>query len=224
MLEDPTLRKMKVLLTSSSRLPPWSTIVSQHSQEQVKQKTSFVESQYCPGGRIESSHRHLSQLYLRRGTSSVARGKSFQGDNMICGMTLSYPLGANSIPNRYRQFSLVAQGMFDWLQQEGPPFRRLRKDQVVELSQQPFIHTQAWQPCPISFVIKLSNQLILCRLDKINSLVKKGQPLKQWSCRGLGEVKARLEVIIIYITTFSLVPRNRGSGDYQLYQHLFSGA
>ena len=111
----------------------------------------------------------------------------------------------------YWQFSLVAQGMFDWLQQEGPPLCRLRKDQVVELSQQPFIHTQAWQPCPISFVIKLSNQLILCRLDKINSLVKKGQPLKQWSCRGMGEVKARLEVIINYISTFSLVPRKNGS-------------
>ena len=47
-------------------------------------------------------------------------------------------------------------------------------------------------------MIKLGNQLILCRLDKINSLVKKGQPLKQWSCRGMGEVKARLEVIINY--------------------------
>ena len=32
----------------------------------------------------------------------------------------------------------------------------------------------------------------------------------------MGEVKARLEVIINYISTFSLVPRNSGSGDYQL--------
>ena len=36
---------------------------------------------------------------------------------------------------------------------------------------------------------------VMSRLDKINTLVRKGQPLKTWSSRGLGEVKARLEVI-----------------------------
>ena len=38
---------------------------------------------------------------------------------------------------------------------------------------------------------------VMSRLDKINTLVRKGQPLKTWSSRGQGEVKARLEVIAL---------------------------
>ena len=36
MLEEGTLRKMKGLLATSNRLPPWSSVVNQYSQEQVK--------------------------------------------------------------------------------------------------------------------------------------------------------------------------------------------
>ena len=66
MLEDPTLRKMKVLLTSSSRLPPWSTIVSQHSQEQVKQlKSSLFKSQNCPLDNVQVAElRALTVTFL----------------------------------------------------------------------------------------------------------------------------------------------------------------
>ena len=35
MLEEATLRKMKGLLATSNRLPPWSSAVDQYSQEQV---------------------------------------------------------------------------------------------------------------------------------------------------------------------------------------------
>ena len=39
MLEEGTLRKMKGLLATSNRLPPWSSVVNQYSQEQVKSET-----------------------------------------------------------------------------------------------------------------------------------------------------------------------------------------
>ena len=40
MLEEGTLRKMKGLLATSNRLPPWSSVVNQYSQDQVKSGVS----------------------------------------------------------------------------------------------------------------------------------------------------------------------------------------
>ena len=69
---------------------------------------------------------------------------------------------------------VLLAGVFDRFEQEGAPVCGVGKNQVVV-------------PPPTKSQSGF-------RLDKINSLVKKGQPLKQWSCRGMGEVKARLEV------------------------------
>ena len=43
MLEEGTLRKMKGLLATSNRLPPWSSVVNQYSQDQVKSGVSGIQ-------------------------------------------------------------------------------------------------------------------------------------------------------------------------------------
>ena len=74
MLEDASLRKMKALLATSNRLPPWSSVVNQYSQEQVSlysSKRQILKLQ-IPGFGAEIPHRHLSQLHLWRRACSAA--------------------------------------------------------------------------------------------------------------------------------------------------------
>ena len=44
MLEEGTLRKMKALLATSNRLPPWSSVVNQYSHDQVKSGVSGIQT------------------------------------------------------------------------------------------------------------------------------------------------------------------------------------
>ena len=44
MLEEGTLRKMKALLATSNRLPPWSSVVNQYSHDQVKSGVSGIKT------------------------------------------------------------------------------------------------------------------------------------------------------------------------------------
>ena len=44
MLEEGTLRKMKGLLATSNRLPPWSSVVDQYSQDQVISGVSGIQT------------------------------------------------------------------------------------------------------------------------------------------------------------------------------------
>ena len=118
------------------------------------------------GGRAESSHSCLSQLYVRGRACSTAGGKnSFCNEIFILGSVGK----ATTHPDR-----VLLAGVLDRFEQKRAHVCGVWKNQVIV---QPPTQSQS------EF-----------RLDKINSLVKKGQPLKQWSCRGMGEVKARLEV------------------------------
>ena len=49
----------------------------------------------------------------------------------------------------------------------------------------------------------IREHLMIGRLDKINSLVSKSPPLKSWATRGVGEVKARLDVELTARRTLS---------------------
>ena len=53
--------------------------------------------------------------------------------------------------------------------------------------------------------------IFLLRLEKLNNVVRRSQPLKAWTARNTGEVKARLEVELTARRTLSFL-----SGDINL--------
>ena len=172
MLEDASLRKMKALLATSNRLPPWSSVVNQYSQEQV----SLLETSTSktPNSRFRSSDPSPSPF----STSSLAA--SLLGCLRQKHLLLRWSLGCHSDFYIGRCVWQIQARRSSSRQGRGKPgvatMHQPSSQPTIQPTSQPI-----WPQCG-------------SRLDKINSLVKKGQPLKQWSCRGMGEVKARLEV------------------------------
>ena len=114
MLEDASLRKMKALLATSNRLPPWSSVVNQYSQEQVSLISILLKTSNSknPNSRFRSSDPSPSPF----STSSLAASL----------------LGCLRQKHLLLRWSFILAGVFDRFKQEGAPLGRVGENQVLQ--------------------------------------------------------------------------------------------